>query len=174
MVHFSIFGGHEGRLNPGRAIYVSVFGGTTLTRPALAHVLAEQRQRGGVDRASWGYFFFNLFGGATIRWPTLAEEYAALVDALRARALSLEEWDRAVGRVGELAPLRFASFTLFGGLETDALPKEDNELDELSLQRHTGTLPQASLEQLMVAIGQTGPARLAAVRQAAAMALKAG
>lgn len=171
MVHFSVFGGHEGHLNPGRCVYICVFGGASLKRTPAATRLVALRQQSDAPRSGWQHFFFNLFGGTTIKWPTLAEEYLALMDALRARSITMEEWDRGIGQANDLLALRAASFSMFGGVETDALPSEDQELDDLSLQRHTGLIPEPVLERLMLAIGQVGAQRLAAVRQAAGVAL---
>jgi hypothetical protein len=106
-----------------------------------------------------------------LKWPTLAEEYLALVQALRSGALSLESWDRAIACTDSGATLRTASFTVFGSLETDHLPSEDEELDDLSLQRHGGHIPEAAMDHLMLAVGHGGEPRLAAVRQAAATTL---
>jgi hypothetical protein len=171
MVHFSLFGGHEGQLNPGRCVYICVFGGASLKRSPVAMRLVARHQPGENSRSGWQHFFFNLFGGTTIKWPTLAEEFLALMDALRARTLTMEDWDRGAGQASDLLGLRAASFSMFGGMETDALPSEDQELDELSLQRHTGLIPEPALERLMLAIGHSGAQRLAAVRQAAGVAL---
>ncbi len=168
MVHFSVFGGHDGRLGPGRSIYISVFGGATLTRPPLAAQLVEARTLAGDGSADWQYFFFSVFGGATIKWPTLAEEYLALCEAVRTGALRLDEWDRGASRTSGAAALRMGSFSIFGGMDSDALPCEDEELDDMTLQRHAGRIPDVAVQCLMLAVGRGGSHRLAAVRDALA------
>jgi len=171
MVHVSIFGGHEGELAPGRAFYVSIFGGSTLRRPAFATRLM-QIKRYADEALKTQYFFFSLFGGAEVKWPTLAEEYLALTEALRSGGLTLEDWDRHSDRMGLAAALQTGSFSLFGGSNTEKLPSEDEELDDLSRQRHAGAIGQDAAERLMLGIGQHNLQRLAAVRQAVAAALQ--
>lgn len=170
MVHFSIFGGHDGRLGPGRGIYISFFGGATLTRPPLAAQLIEARAHAGDASMEWQYFFFSIFGGATIKWPTLAEEYLALCEALHTGVLRLDDWDRGASRTGHAGALRMGSFSVFGGVDTDALPCEDEELDDITLQRHAGRISDAAVQCLMLGVSQGGAHRLAAVRDAVAAA----
>jgi hypothetical protein len=170
MVHFSIFGGREGRLASRSCVYISVFGAASLRRPALAAQLAELKRR-PTDEQVPRLYFFSIFGGASIRWPTLAEEYLALIEALRAGSLTLEEWGRSAVQADGEEPVRLSSFSIFGGISTDALPSEDQELDDLSVQRHAGQIPESAVQALMLAIGKTGAQRLIAVRQAALVAL---
>jgi hypothetical protein len=101
-----------------------------------------------------------------VRWPTLAQEYLALHEALRTRALTLAEWDRQLAQPTTSDTLQLHSFTLFGAFDGDGVPGEDEEVDDLSMQRHLGHIPDEAVEVLMRAIGQPGPQRLAAVRQA--------
>ena len=169
MIHFCIFGGREGQLSPGRNIYITLFGGTVFRRPAMAHQLVKGAQNPGGHGTFC--FFFTAFGATEIKWPTLAEEYLALLEAVRGGALTLGEWDRASAQSSSGAPRHTASFTIFGGLDTDALPNEDEELDDLGLQRHAGRVPEVALESLMLAVGHGGAQRLAAVRQAVAATL---
>ncbi len=168
MIHFAVFSGHSGQLTRGGAVYISIFGGATLARPPVAGTLARARREDAEAGSDSSYFFFVLFGSATVRWPTLAEEYVALLDALRSGVLSLEDWDRLVGASDCTGSLRLSSFSLFGGVEGDAVPTEDQELDEISLQQHAGAIPDAALQRLMIGIGQKGASRLASVRQAVA------
>jgi len=170
MVHFSVFGGHEGQLSAGGCVYITLFGGSELKRPPLAARLAALRRPSGL-RDEPRYVFLSLFGSTTIRWPTLAEEFLALTDALRAGAFTLDDWERFTASPGEHRLLRAGSFTLFGSMQTDALPTEEEELDGLSLQRHAGTIADAAVERLMLAVGQGGAQRLASVRQAVAASL---
>jgi hypothetical protein len=172
MVHFSIFGGHDGQLSASRCVYINIFGGTTLTRPPLASRLIGLRAGAGRP-LGWQHFFFNLMGGTTVKWPTVAAEFLALTNALRTGGLTLDEWNRALSSYGDIVALHTGSFSMFGGVNTDALPDEDKELDDLSLQRHAGTIPEPALQQLMLAVGQNGAQRLHAVYQAALVALSA-
>lgn len=172
MVHFSVFGGFSGRVQAGRNLYLSVFGPAQLRRPAAATRLIEARQ--GAHRGEgWACVYLSIFGGLTIKAPTLAEEFLALLDALRCGALTLDEWDRSGDRLVDQGGPRTAFFSVFGGLNADVLPGEDEELDDLSLQRHAGFIPEPSLDRLMLAIGHGGAQRLAAVRQAVVAALSA-
>ncbi len=173
MAHFCMFGSNDGQLVPGRDFYITIFGGSDLKRLPAASQIAELRQRPAYDRSSSQYAFCTLFGGTTLSWPTLAEEYLALRDALRAGTITLDDWDRSLARPGGPGPLRVLSFTLFGGFDGELLPREDKELDDLSLQRHLGQIPESAVQILMLAIGQTGVQRLAAVRQAVATTLSA-
>ena len=169
MPHLAMFGSHSGQLLPGRDIFFTVFGGSDLRRLPVATQLAHLRQRAGEERNGSHYIFLTLFGGTTILWPTLAEEYSALRDALRFGSVSLDDWDRLVARPGGAGPLRVNSLTLFGSFDGDLLPREDKELDDLTLQRHLGHIPEPAVQMLMLAIGQTGAQRLAAVRLAASL-----
>ncbi len=169
MVHFSVFGSHEGRLAGRRCFYVTLFAGTELQRPAFANWLVDYRRQGGP--IGWQYFFCTFFGGTSVVWPTLAEEYLALVGLLRTGELTLDDWDRHSGSNGTQAVDRCASFTFCGGLDTDEVPDEDKELDDLSVQRHAGDIPQAAVDQLLLAVGHRGVKRLSAVRHAAAIAM---
>jgi hypothetical protein len=173
MAHFSMFGSNDGPLVPGRDFYITIFGGSDLKRLPAASQIAELRQRPAYDRNNSQYVFCTLFGGTTLTWPTLAEEYLALRDALRARTITFDDWDRSLARPGGPGPLRVLSFTLFGSFDGEVLPREDKELDDLSLQRHLGQIPEPAVQVLMLAIGQTGVQRLAAVRQAVATTLSA-
>jgi hypothetical protein len=173
MAHFSMFGGNDGQLGPGGDVYITVFGGSDLKRPPVASQLAGWRGHPAGSSEST-YFFFTLFGSTTLSWPTLAEEYLALRDALRAGTITLEDWDRFVTRPAGTGALRTNCLTLFGGFEGDVLPKEEKELDDLSLQRHLGLIPESAVQLLMLAVGQAGQARLAAVRHAVVATLSSG
>jgi hypothetical protein len=164
-----MFGSHQGQLLPGRDIYVTAFGGADLRRLPVANQLAQVRQRPGTERDSSFYVFFTLCGGTTIVWPTLADEYVALRDALRAGTFTLEDWDRLVARPGGTGPLHMHSLTLLGSFDGEVVPREEKELDDLTLQRHLGHIPEPAVQMLMLAIGQTGTQRLAAVRLAVAL-----
>jgi hypothetical protein len=170
MLHLSIFAGYEGPLDPGRSLHATLFAGSQVTRPPLARHLVTARRQVGIG-TSFTHLFLTLFGGVEVLWPSLAEEYLALRDAVRASELTLAEWDRQAAQPDSQSALRMLSFTLFGSFTGNRLPSEDKELDDLTIQRHLGQIPEAAVQTLMLAIGQTGVARLAAVRQAVAQAL---
>ncbi len=168
MAHFCMFAGHEGVLSADGGVYITVFGGSDLRRPPLARHIAERRPRGNAPSES---FFLTFCGGTSLIWPTLAEEFLALRNAVRGGTLSLAEWDQWVGRGDGQGPLHTHSLTLFGSFEADTLPAEDKELDDLTLQQHLGHIPEVAVQTLMLAIGQRGAQRLSAVRHAVATAL---
>ncbi len=170
MLHLCLFGGHGGQLSNERRIYLTMFGGCDLRWPTLAKQLIEFIQRGTGQPRPFGHVFITLFGGTDITAPTLAQEYLDLQSALRSGQVSLADWDRNIVRLGDSAQ-RGASLTLFGGYSGDELPSEDQELDELALNRHLGYLNDETSELLMRGVGQRGSSRAAVVRQAVATAL---
>jgi hypothetical protein len=173
MIHFSLFGGQDAILGPGMHFYVNVFGGSTLIRPPLAARVIELRNDPSGVVSAGRYLFFSLFGSVTVKWPTLAEEYLSLLEALRTNCFRIEDWDRALVRHGD-GGLRSSSIAIFGGFDANAVPTEDEELDALSLQRHAGGISDRAADQLLLAIGSVGTQRLAAVRQTAGMTLSGG
>ena len=56
-------------------------------------------------------------------------------------------------------------------IDGDNLPSEDDELEDLALNRHLGYITEQASELLMQAIGQRGSSRGAVVRQAIAVAM---
>lgn len=170
MFHFAIFGGNEGQLANGRTVHVTVFGSSSLTRMPTARHLAELGRQLETTGSGPHHFFLTLFGGAEVIWPSLADEYLALHEAVRTGVLSLDQWDRLLARPGSAGVLRVASLTLFGGFDADVVPSEDKELDDLAVQRHLAQIPPKAMDLLMLAIGQKGVQRLAAVRQAVSAA----
>jgi hypothetical protein len=173
MVQFSMFGGYEGVLDADGRTYITIFAGTELTRPPFASRVAALVRRGQHDLRPPRGFMLTIFGGAEIKWPTLAEEFLALRDALRTGTLTMEDWDRAITQTSDEGLFHPASFTLFGALSVDEAPEEDKELDGMALQRHQGEIPDDAVQELLLAIGQTGVQRLAAVRQAVAKTMQA-
>lgn len=170
MFHFCIFGGHEGELNTTKRVFVTAFGGCELRRPTLARQLVVARRQGGT-RTGGTAFFLTLFGGTELTVPTLTEEFLDLQEAVRAGFLTIEEWDRHVAQFGLYDHRSYASFTAFGGFDGEALPEEDSELDRLALARHVGAIPDRAADVLMLAVGERGPQRSKAIRQAYASAL---
>jgi hypothetical protein len=109
MVHFCIFSGHQAQLRPGRTAYITLFGALDLRRPPVAAQFVELRREApaAVDRR-W-CFFMTVFGGTTITWPTLADEYLALLDGVRIGALTLADWDAFAGRLCTEGPPHVAA-----------------------------------------------------------------
>lgn len=168
MFHLCLFGGQSGQLADDKRVYVTILGGCSLRWPTFARQISELRQRGAPNAAT-PYFFVTLLGSTDVAAPTLAEEYVDLQNALRAGQLTLDDWDRSVAHVGSFRSS--GSLTLFAGFDGDCLPSEDQELEDLALNRHLGYIPDAAAELLIRAIGQRGASRAAAVRQAVAAAL---
>ncbi len=169
-----MFAGHDAVLSGGRDFYVTVLGGTSVRRPPTAS-LVSQLLRGSPGQPDHPQCtFVTVFGGTSLMWPTLSEEYLALRDALQAGSLTLEDWDRLAVVAGGGGPVRILSLTLFGSFEGDQLPREEKELDDLALQRHLGEIPESAVQILTMAIGQRGHQRLTAVRQAIVSGRSAG
>ncbi len=168
MIHFCICGGHEGEMTSDKRIYITICGGCELKRPTLARQLIEMRERGSKADPSRWRFFFTLFGATELKAPTLAEEFLDLQDAVRAGLLTVDEWDRGIGRLRTMDGLNASSFTLCGGFSTNELPTEDEELDRLALNRHMGHISDSAGRALMLAVGHDGSQRPAAIRRAMA------
>lgn len=170
MIHLCLFGAHGGELSLDKRVYITIFGCCELKRPTIARQIIEMRQRSSTGKPAPFRFFMTLFGSTEVKAPTLCEEYLDLQDGLRAGLLTLEEWDRAVAQVGVASSLRVSSFTLFGAFGSNELPSEDEELDRLALNNHLGHIPENAGRALMMAVGQDGSQRPAAVRQAIGIA----
>lgn len=169
MIHLCMFGGHDGEFSPGKRLYITAFGGSELKRPTIARQIIEFRRGGALQPRS--AFCITMFGGTSVLAPSLAEEYLDLQDALRADLFKLEDWDRAIAALGAANNMRIGSFTIFGAFESAALPDENTELERLAVARESGRISESASQQLMLAVGQPGPHRAAAVRQAMAVAL---
>lgn len=168
MPHFCVFGGAEVQLEPEPTHCVTLCGGMELRRPPLAVLIGTRQQRtsNGVPRpVRW---VVTLFGSTDVTWPTLADEYLALKNAVAAGTVTLAEWDRFMAAPSNLGLLGIRTLTMFGGLSAEGIPTEEEEIDALSLQRHFGQVSQRAAEILMLAVGQRGATRLSAVRRAAA------
>ncbi|MFH1748824.1 MAG: hypothetical protein ABIG44_17460 [Planctomycetota bacterium] len=170
MIHLCLFGGQGGQIGDGRKVYMTLFGGCEVRRPTVARQLVEAQQHGQTNSTTTGPFFITFFGGTSVKAPTLAQEYLDLQDALRSGILTMDQWDRTIARVfGQFRPL--GSLTLFGSFDGDELPSEDEELDDMALNRHLGQIPDDAVDLLMPAVGQRGATRTASVRQALASTL---
>ncbi len=167
MVRFSIFSGHDGPLGPSGAVYVTIFAGSTLRRPPSATLAARVRAAGDLESHE-RCTCLTLFGGVDILWPTMAEEYVALREAVRSGALTLEDWDRYVAAHGSGGGVHVNSVTLFGSCNGDTVPSENRELEDLALHRHLGHIPDSAVQYLLTAVDQKGVVRFTAIRQAIA------
>ena len=169
MFQWCMFGGYEGRWGPEAKIYFTMFGGCELRWPTIAKQMVDIRHSDKFGGSSPTHVFVTMFAGTEVTTPTLAQEYLDLRSALHSGQLTLDDWDRATIQIAGLR--RSGSFTLFGSFDGDSLPNEDDELEDLALNRHLGYLSNEVSELLMRAVGQRGPSRAAAVRQAVAVAL---
>lgn len=174
MSSFCLFGGDEGYLDPRGGFHVIIFGGAEFKRPTVARQLIEFQHGHGGQPTRAHCTILTVFGGGSVIWPTLAEEYAALRDALDSKKISLTDWDTNVGRFSDTGPLRIHNVTIFGGFDTADLPSEDDEVEAISVQRHLGRVPEEAVEALMFGVGQDGSSRLGAVRQAVGLTHVAG
>jgi hypothetical protein len=171
MIQFCMFGGHTGQFEAARRIHITIFGGCDLIRPTIAKQVSAMKQQGGPQRGGPSrveHFFATIFGGTTLRLPTLAAELLDLQNALRSGELTLADWDRLSGALTRQENI--STLTLFGGFDSDELPGEDKELEDLALNRHLGYISEDASDVLMQAIGHRGPSRAAAARQAASLA----
>ena len=170
MVHFCIFGAHEGRLTTGRKLYVTVFGACELTRPTIAKQIVEMRRQDSRSLTRKAQFFVTIFGGTDLKSPTLAEEYVDLQDALSAGLIKLEEWDVGIAQITANDSYAVGSLTLFGAFCAAELPSENEELDAMALSNYAGRVPTSAVNMLQLGVGQGGSNRSAIIRQAIATA----
>ncbi len=168
MFNFCVFGAQCGELSFTKKLYVTLFGGCDLKRPTIAKQVLIAKRRGNPESLLRGQFFLTVFGAVEIKSPTLAEEFLDLQDAMRSGLLTWSDWDDAVARLSLSASGKISSLTLFGGMESNALPTEDEELDALALSQHLGRVSDVASRTLMLAVGQAGAQRPAAVRHAVA------
>ena len=166
MIHVTIFGAHEGQLEPSKRFFLTLFGGCDLVRPTIARQLLAQLQAEQAGRVDGPRpFFLTLFGGVEIKSPTLVEEFIDLREMISGGLLSMEDWDRFTAGLGQRGGT-IASFTMFGGFGENELPKEDEEVDGLAVQRHLGNIPEAAGQVLQYGIGRHGTERTATLRRA--------
>ncbi len=169
MIQFCAFGGYEGRLQPGKRLIITMFGGADLRVPTLARRLLSMRRRQAEGVRPHRLIIVTLFGGTEITWPTLAEEFIELREAVSSGAIHVSEWDAMMSELSRLEDGAIVTLTLFGGLEETALPSEDTEIDALALQRHLGNIPESAGRVLEFGIGQPDAQRRAVLRQAIAV-----
>lgn len=167
MIHFCVFGGHDGQLSPDKKFYVTICGACELKRPTLAKQIIEMRRRAeaGLPQPS-SHFFVTIFGYTGIVSPTLAEEYLDYKDAIASHMLTPEEWHAAVVRLSGDEGMRIDSFTLCGAFAANELPGENEEIEGLALNRHLGHIPENAGTMLEMAVGQGGSQRASLIGRA--------
>lgn len=167
MIHFCVFGGHEGQLSPDKKFYVTICGACELKRPTLAKQIVEMRRRAeaGLPHPST-HFFVTIFGATEIKSPTLAEEFLDFKDAIASNMFTTEEWHAAVARLGGDEGMRIDSFTLCGAFSANELPSENEEVEGLALNRHLGHIPDDAGTMLEMAVGQGGSQRASLIGRA--------
>ncbi len=165
MIQFCIMGGLDAVIKPESKIYFTLMGGCELRRETLARRLLSQRQRQREGRTIPRQFFITIMGGVDIRCPTLAEEFIDLQQMIRSGELTMTDWDRAMGELGQL-DVSIGSFTLMGGFGECELPSETQEVDSLALQRHMGNITRDASDVLQHGIGKRDGERQATLRRA--------
>ena len=166
MASFCMFGSHGGQLGPAGGVHITIFGASELLRPPVARQIIDRREEVHKRRSRPMQVLVTLFGAAGVRWPTLAEEYLVLREALRSGDLTLDDWDRYIGgAIGTELP-GIHPVTLCGTFNADGLPEDEEELDALAMQQHLGHLSEQTVAFLTMAVGQRGAQRLTAVRHA--------
>ncbi|MGE3181327.1 MAG: hypothetical protein AB7N71_06835 [Phycisphaerae bacterium] len=163
MLHFCVFGGQGGEIEPGRHVYLTIFGGSELKRPTFAKLVRATQGSDGRTMKS-GAFFLTLFGAMEVKSPTLAEEFSELDASIRSGLVTTTELERSI--VPDRSSLNTAKITICGACSTAEIPSEDEELDALAVLRHSGTVDGPTQDTLMLGIGRTGAERLGVVRQA--------
>ncbi len=187
MIQVTIFSGREGPLRYDNTFYLTVFGGCSMKKPTLARQIMIARQRDMAEPEPkrsdmWGTmsqamrsssrmhspFFLTIFGGISIKNPTLAEELVDLQELIRSGELSLEDWDQAMLSLSKLES-SCGSFTLFGGFNEAELPSEDEEVNSLAMQCHLGNINDSSREVLQAGIGLSDSERRSVLHRAVAV-----
>ncbi len=187
MIQITMFSGREGPLRYDNTFYLTLFGGCNIKKPTLARqiMIARQRsdsatepKRGGMwgtmahtmrnDSRHSSPFFLTIFGGVSIKNPTLAEELVDLQELIRSGELSLNDWDQAMLSLSKLES-SCGSFTLFAGFNEAELPTEDEEVNSLAMQCHLGNINDSSREVLQAGIGLSDSERRTVLHRAVAV-----
>jgi hypothetical protein len=166
MIHFCICGGHDGDLSSEHRVCITVFGACELRLPTLAKRLLEQKHRRKEGLPKRSHFFITLCGATELKSPTMAEEFIALQDAVDSGALTLAEYDDAIGRLNGDTGIECGSFTMMGAFSNDALPAENEEVDGLAINRHLGRITDEAGATLEMGVGQKGSQRSGVLRKA--------
>jgi hypothetical protein len=148
MIHFTIFGGTEADLTSNLRVCLTLFGATEIRRPTLAKQVLQAKRRSRNEQHGGKFAFRNrclvvtIFGGTTVQCPTLAEEFADLRALLTSEAITTQEWDRAVSRLGdEEGGVEFVTLTLFGGFGVE-YPSKSAEIEQLEKHAELGLISQ--------------------------------
>jgi len=166
MLHITMFAAHEGQLGGSKFLYLTMFGGTELTRPTLARQILVTRQQNPSDPVHRRRpFVLTIFGGTSIKSPTLAAEFLDLRELIGSGVLRPGDWDRGLAEISRPEDA-VASLTLFGGFEQNALPSEEQEIESLAIQCHLGNIDDGSRQMLLAGIGQRDAERQAVLRRA--------
>jgi hypothetical protein len=166
MIQITIFSGHEGRLRPDKYFYFTLFAACELIRPTVARtILARRQQAPGTPVHVPRPFFLTLFGGVSLKAPTLAEEFSDFRELINSGLLTLGDWDQVLASVAQ-PEASCSSFTMFGGFDECELPSENEEIEALALQRHLGVISPGAGQVLQLGIGQRDSQRLATLQRA--------
>jgi hypothetical protein len=182
MLQLCVFGSYEGSLVPERRAYFTMFASSALRRPTLARELLALRQTapdcpqpaspggppptGNPLAAPGRNVIITVFGSTELKYPTLAEEFIDLREAVRSGALDLRQWDTYLPALTQWQRSTYLSFTLFGSFNEAVLPTEDEEIESLALHRHLGSIPDVGGQVLETGVGQSGSQRRAIIHQA--------
>lgn len=166
MFQICIMGGHEGVVRPEKRIYLTLMGACELKRATVARQIlaARQQQQQGMTKPRW-QFFLTIMGAAEIKCPTLAEEFIDLREMISSRALTMDDWDRAMADLTR-SDVTISAFTLMGGFAENVLPSDDEEIESLAVQRHLGNISENEGEVLQYGIGRRDVERRATLRRA--------
>jgi hypothetical protein len=166
MIQFCIMGGYEGLIRPEKKVYITLMGGSDLKRPTVARqILSLRRHESEGPSKPRRQFFLTVMGATEIHSPTLAEEFIDLREMVQSGALSMSDWDRAMGELSR-TEASYASFTLMGGFSENELPSDEQEIESLAVQRHLGNISEDAGQVLQFGIGQRDAERRATLRRA--------
>lgn len=166
MLQVCIMGGHDGRLQPEKKIYLTMFGGVELTRPTVARqILTYRKKQSDGDFKPSRHIFITLFGGVDIKSPTLSEEFIDLRELLQSGQISLREWEVCMSDVAKFDS-SISAFTFAGGFSESELPSEKEEIDSLAVQQYLGTISEQVIDILKFGVGQKDVDRRSTLRKA--------
>lgn len=166
MLQVCIMGGHDGRLQPEKKVYLTLFGGVELARPTVARqILAYRTQQSDGSFKPSRHIFITICAGVEISAPTLAEEFIDLRELIQSGQLSLRDWEMCMADVAKFDS-SITSFTLMGGFSETGLPSEKEEIDSLAVQQYLGTIPEQVIDILKFGVGQKSVDRRSTLRKA--------
>lgn len=166
MLQVCIMGGHDGRLQPEKKVYLTLFGGVELTRPTVARqILAYRKQQSDGSFKPSRHIFITICAGVEIKSPTLSEEFIDLRELLQSGQLSLRDWEVCMADVAKFES-SITALTLMGGFSETELPSEKEEIDSLAVQQYLGTIPEQVIDILKFGVGQKDVDRRSTLRKA--------